>query len=120
MIRRPPRSTRRYTLFPYTTLFRSDGGERWLEGVEVRSDGPARPRILQRVTTAAFRDEDLLAVRSGHRLRLHEPLLAGIRGNERGDVDRVLTLDEIRRHVRLKVVRVALLRRVLAGELDLV
>src|SRR6059058_6584591 len=23
MIRRPPRSTRRYTLFPYTTLFRS-------------------------------------------------------------------------------------------------
>src|SRR6059058_6350637 len=27
MIRRPPRSTRRYTLFPYTTLFRSDGAE---------------------------------------------------------------------------------------------
>src|SRR3546814_20878030 len=25
MIRRPPRSTRTYTLFPYTTLFRSDG-----------------------------------------------------------------------------------------------
>src|SRR6059058_6651217 len=25
MIRRPPRSTRRYTLFPYTTLFRSRG-----------------------------------------------------------------------------------------------
>src|SRR6188474_3971070 len=24
MIRRPPRSTRRYTLFPYTTLFRSE------------------------------------------------------------------------------------------------
>src|SRR6186713_3691253 len=24
MIRRPPRSTHRYTLFPYTTLFRSD------------------------------------------------------------------------------------------------
>src|SRR3546814_15290976 len=29
MIRRPPRSTRTDTLFPYTTLFRSDGaGER--------------------------------------------------------------------------------------------
>src|SRR3546814_11229102 len=29
MIRRPPRSTRTYTLFPYTTLFRSlSGGER--------------------------------------------------------------------------------------------
>src|SRR6059058_6522488 len=25
MMRRPPRSTRRYTLFPYTTLFRSHG-----------------------------------------------------------------------------------------------
>src|SRR3546814_6490914 len=25
MLRRPPRSTRTYTLFPYTTLFRSDG-----------------------------------------------------------------------------------------------
>src|SRR3546814_13306578 len=39
MIRRPPRSTRTDTLFPYTTLFRSqlkrlpmrDGGERYLE-----------------------------------------------------------------------------------------
>src|SRR3546814_10799785 len=31
MIRRPPRSTRTDTLFPYTTLFRS--GERLLEGV---------------------------------------------------------------------------------------
>src|SRR3546814_21106140 len=26
MIRRPPRSTRTYTLFPYMTLFRSSGG----------------------------------------------------------------------------------------------
>src|SRR3546814_14603159 len=26
MIRRPPRSTRTYTLFPYTTLFRSPSG----------------------------------------------------------------------------------------------
>src|SRR3546814_8471138 len=29
MIRRPPRSTRTYTLFPYTTLFRSDRGIRF-------------------------------------------------------------------------------------------
>src|SRR3546814_4752459 len=28
MIRRPPRSTRTDTLFPYTTLFRSPGGDR--------------------------------------------------------------------------------------------
>src|SRR3546814_11955588 len=29
MIRRPPRSTRTDTLFPYTTLFRSDRSVRW-------------------------------------------------------------------------------------------
>src|SRR3546814_1115600 len=28
MVRRPPRSTRTYTLFPYPTLFRSLGGQR--------------------------------------------------------------------------------------------
>src|SRR3712207_7695303 len=43
MIRRPPRST----LFPYTTLFRSDGGERQLGqirlGVDLRrGDAPGR------------------------------------------------------------------------------
>src|SRR3546814_14436953 len=35
MIRRPPRSTRTDTLFPYTTLFRSDGlaaGHRGVQG----------------------------------------------------------------------------------------
>src|SRR3546814_1034485 len=32
MIRRPPRSTRTDTLFPYTTLFRSDSGSRSLGG----------------------------------------------------------------------------------------
>src|SRR3546814_14876494 len=31
MIRRPPRSTRTYTLFPYTTLFRLLVGQRELE-----------------------------------------------------------------------------------------
>src|SRR3546814_20312491 len=34
MIRRPPRATRTYTLFPYTTLFRSDITE---EKVRLRS-----------------------------------------------------------------------------------
>src|SRR3546814_13454642 len=32
MIRRPPRSTRTDTLFPYTTLFRSAGGDRLSAG----------------------------------------------------------------------------------------
>src|SRR3546814_10810798 len=32
MIRRPPRSTRTYTLFPYTTLFRSRASQRVAAG----------------------------------------------------------------------------------------
>src|SRR3546814_17433256 len=33
MLRRPPRSTRTDTLFPYTTLFRSDAGDsNWVKG----------------------------------------------------------------------------------------
>src|SRR3546814_3706935 len=35
MIRRPPRSTRTDTLFPYTTLFRSDDGAGHGEGAEL-------------------------------------------------------------------------------------
>src|SRR3546814_7109876 len=38
VIRRPPRSTRTYTLFPYTTLFRSEGGRCWLP-LDRRADG---------------------------------------------------------------------------------
>src|SRR3546814_3192630 len=42
MIRRPPRSTRTDTLFPYTTLFRSRGaGSR---GTEVRNAHPQNDR----------------------------------------------------------------------------
>src|SRR3546814_1444634 len=40
MIRRPPRSTRTDTLFPYTTLFRSTGGG------EVAADRP-RPTVAE-------------------------------------------------------------------------
>src|SRR3546814_19612122 len=51
MIRRPPRSTRTDTLFPYTTLFRSDGvGGRQVAGlvallavVEELHEGRCRP-----------------------------------------------------------------------------
>src|SRR3546814_6542948 len=44
MIRRPPRSTRTDTLFPYTTLFRSAaplGGERDIAGADRRADQEA-------------------------------------------------------------------------------
>src|SRR3546814_11931108 len=39
MIRRPPRSTRTDTLFPYTTLFRSGSAEHGLGGVDVARGG---------------------------------------------------------------------------------
>src|SRR5258705_10067039 len=40
MIRRPPRST----LFPYTTLFRSRGGDRGVAGHSVRVESREHPR----------------------------------------------------------------------------
>src|SRR3546814_3606729 len=39
MIRRPPRSTRTDTLFPYTTLFRSDRDEREREAIDDQPGG---------------------------------------------------------------------------------
>src|SRR3546814_1186113 len=63
MIRRPPRSTRTDTLFPYTTLFRSpfgDGREHRLEidflkrlaiarcTIDIADEQDHRPRILPR------------------------------------------------------------------------
>src|SRR3546814_6780575 len=44
MIRRPPISTRTDTLFPYTTLFRSDGQD--LRGVPLRDRKQALERLL--------------------------------------------------------------------------
>src|SRR3546814_13678767 len=45
LIRRPPRSTRTYTLFPYTTLFRSEcRDELGLRGGDLRGRHPYLPR----------------------------------------------------------------------------
>src|SRR3546814_19842372 len=46
VFRRPPISTRTYTLFPYTTLFRSQGGnvERWQSHVFPLCNGGAYDR----------------------------------------------------------------------------
>src|SRR3546814_20388586 len=50
MIRRPPRSTRTDTLFPYTTLFRSGrrGGPGQGPPPPAREDGPQNARPVQR------------------------------------------------------------------------
>src|SRR3546814_1852852 len=70
MIRRPPRSTRTDTLFPYTTLFRSDRGR---HQPRQRADGGCRqapaadPRPLRRGARGADHERPHVAV--GARLR---------------------------------------------------
>src|SRR3546814_16325269 len=73
MIRRPPRSTRTGTLFPYTTLFRS---RMFLEATRRLGHSPA-PRRLSPILSAALRnlhDDGLIELRlrggSGHVMRL--------------------------------------------------
>src|SRR3546814_8927994 len=57
MIRRPPRSTRTDTLFPYTTLFRSDllSSDRHLQDGERRPGSRRRPVARSRDRPAARR-----------------------------------------------------------------
>src|SRR3546814_12461175 len=60
MIRRPPRSTRADTLFPYTTLFRSDGRCRPGLGLRRNQLGPEHavvrvPRVPRRAGVGADR-----------------------------------------------------------------
>src|SRR3546814_9278281 len=71
MIRRPPRSTRTDTLFPYTTLFRSvlDLARQWVAVV--------RPHLR--------RLRPVLPGRAGRRLGQAEPALAPGGGGVRGD-----------------------------------
>src|SRR3546814_7490935 len=66
MIRRPPRSTRTDTLFPYTTLFRSSNFPQALAPVarwtpeQVRGDGPALRLGLRQID--GFREDWAIAI----------------------------------------------------------
>src|SRR3546814_10388437 len=62
MIRRPPRSTRTDTLFPYTTLFRSDQ--------ETRAERFALARDRAAATAAAELLEEILERRAGEGILL--------------------------------------------------
>src|SRR3546814_13765845 len=68
MIRRPPRSTRTDTLFPYTTLFRSVN--RWYQQcawhrmVSNKAGSVGRPRINADQTMARFPDGTLVRVKA--------------------------------------------------------
>src|SRR3546814_2813232 len=50
MIRRPPRSTRTDTLFPYTTLFRSPGDNRWSMTIFARDLDTGMAKWLYQMT----------------------------------------------------------------------
>src|SRR3546814_4619998 len=63
MIRRPPRSTRTDTLFPYTTLFRSPDRSRPSSDGSARRRRRARSRTPSTVDRAACRDR---AARASH------------------------------------------------------
>src|SRR6186713_3742690 len=55
MIRRPPRSTHRYTLFPYTTLFRSlraDDEPLRLLALELAHESVDRPEVREEIGRA--------------------------------------------------------------------
>src|SRR3546814_16887392 len=64
MIRRPPRSTRTDTLFPYTTLFRSPGRQARRRRPAARLQGHRADRPAPPVD--ARRDADLAAAASRH------------------------------------------------------
>src|SRR3546814_3583666 len=75
MIRRPPRSTRTDTLFPYTTLFRSEGGlvaaqyklratsARFTEDGEVSLEFLAAHAAFHQALAAAAGNQRLLVIR---------------------------------------------------------
>src|SRR3546814_7608540 len=75
MIRRPPRSTRTDTLFPYTTLFRSarpPEGSGSPAAIRIRACGPARQR--GRRSRVRPRPGDHLAQRVVADLPLQQPV----------------------------------------------
>src|SRR3546814_7120468 len=59
MFRRPPRATRTDTLFPYTTLFRSEGGRRMSDAVQnTEAKAADREAGLEGIGCSRRRTED--------------------------------------------------------------
>src|SRR3546814_4116723 len=78
MIRRPPRSTRTDTLFPYTTLFRSGAAQPFI-GAALVDRRALRPVLVERVRGVAIFGD--LVHREGAELQL-DTLVAGARSEE--------------------------------------
>src|SRR3546814_14292057 len=90
MIRRPPRSTRTDTLFPYTTLFRSDRGDRQQNLPQPRDLGQQRADDGEHALEDGHGDAAQLADRLAALLdeaeELLEPGLRARRLEERGQL----------------------------------
>src|SRR3546814_8612779 len=99
MIRRPPRSTRTDTLFPYTTLFRSAGAAgRQHHGLRTeavdaavleaqRDDAPARPVLHDQVEREIF-DEEVRVIFQRLLIERVEHRVAGAVGRGAGALHR--------------------------------
>src|SRR3546814_14080086 len=78
MIRRPPRSTRTDTLFPYTTLFRSDRSVRWTICRFGSAAAPLlSPHLEEVVEIRIEQDAESYAARSVVVVPDHHPFVAG-------------------------------------------
>src|SRR3546814_17250886 len=94
MIRRPPRSTRTDTLFPYTTLFRSQRARRHGAAVRLRAggvgEGTDADRGLQRLSLGAHRRAGGTGLFLGRRYRRDGEPRRGPRPRIRLRVDRAV------------------------------
>src|SRR3546814_6404704 len=92
MIRRPPRSTRTDTLFPYTTLFRSDFLGRRPGRHHIMSANPLwteDQEAIERLALRLIERPDVRAAREGARIELlNDPIAATLDG--RALLDRAL------------------------------
>src|SRR3546814_7585166 len=89
MIRRPPRSTRTDTLFPYTTLFRSVGKSLVAEDVDLADFGTRTLIDLEDEVDAVLVEFDDLGLDGGRK-----PALAAIQLDDAGDVGADLRSEE--------------------------
>src|SRR3546814_2331784 len=81
MIRRPPRSTRTDTLFPYTTLFRSGGIEQIIAAIIIKAErqGPDKERPAARDGCGA----DRIALVGRQQFSSHRPRPGLLKNNIR-------------------------------------
>src|SRR3546814_5433201 len=91
MIRRPPRSTRTDTLFPYTTLFRSEGSSARAAAARFQVSPAAAVSIVRRARATGSTEPARIGGYRRPLLADHEALLRELMATRKG-----ITLAEIR------------------------